>query len=136
MGCDVEDRSTHAKGRIGVTTKSRSITAGDVGQPFNPAITGDAPANHAFYTQTLGLRLVKKTVNQDDVTAYHLFYADGRGSPGTDTHGKPIARVGDKATCPIKGHGGVTVIVSGVPRCSSTASRPPATATNRLVAPR
>jgi catechol 2,3-dioxygenase-like lactoylglutathione lyase family enzyme len=48
------------------------------------AVTSNAPANHAFYTQTLGLRLVKKTVNQDDVTAYHLFYADGRGSPGTD----------------------------------------------------
>ena len=48
------------------------------------AVTGNAPRNHAFYTQTLGLRLVKKTVNQDDVSAYHLFYADGRGSPGTD----------------------------------------------------
>jgi glyoxalase family protein len=48
------------------------------------AVTGNAPANHAFYTKTLGLRLVKKTVNQDDVSAYHLFYADGRGSPGTD----------------------------------------------------
>lgn len=48
------------------------------------AITADAPRNYAFYTQTLGLRLVKKTVNQDDVSAYHLFYADGRGSPGTD----------------------------------------------------
>lgn len=48
------------------------------------AVTGNAPANHAFYTRTLGLRLVKKTVNQDDVSAYHLFYADGRGSPGTD----------------------------------------------------
>src|SRR3712207_7347787 len=48
------------------------------------AVTGNAPANHAFYTETLGLRLVKKTVNQDDVSAYHLFYADGRGSPGTD----------------------------------------------------
>jgi glyoxalase family protein len=48
------------------------------------AVTGDAPRNHAFYTQTLGLRLVKKTVNQDDTSAYHLFYADGRGSPGTD----------------------------------------------------
>ena len=34
--------------------------------------------------QTLGLRLVKKTVNQDDTSAYHLFYADGVGSPGTD----------------------------------------------------
>lgn len=48
------------------------------------AITADASRNFAFYTQTLGLRLVKKTVNQDDVSAYHLFYADGQGSPGTD----------------------------------------------------
>src|SRR4051794_9937224 len=48
------------------------------------AVTGDAPRNHDFYTSTLGLRLVKKTVNQDDVSAYHLFYADGRGTPGTD----------------------------------------------------
>ncbi|MGC4031038.1 MAG: ring-cleaving dioxygenase [Tepidisphaeraceae bacterium] len=48
------------------------------------AVTGDVKANHAFYTGTLGLRMVKKTVNQDDTSAYHLFYADGRGSPGTD----------------------------------------------------
>jgi len=48
------------------------------------AITADAPSNHNFYTKTLGLRMVKKTVNQDDTTAYHLFYADGQGSPGTD----------------------------------------------------
>jgi glyoxalase family protein len=48
------------------------------------AVTADAKGNHAFYTRTLGLRLVKKTVNQDDVSAYHLFYADGAGSPGTD----------------------------------------------------
>jgi len=48
------------------------------------AVTADARRNHKFYTQTLGLRLVKKTVNQDDVSAYHLFYADGAGSPGTD----------------------------------------------------
>jgi glyoxalase family protein len=48
------------------------------------AVTADAPRNHAFYTQTLGLRLVKKTVNQDDTSAYHLFYADGLASPGTD----------------------------------------------------
>lgn len=48
------------------------------------AVTADAARNHAFYTQTLGLRLVKKTVNQDDVSAYHLFYADGRATPGTD----------------------------------------------------
>jgi glyoxalase family protein len=48
------------------------------------AVTGDASRNVAFYTQALGMRLVKKTVNQDDVSAYHLFYADGAGSPGTD----------------------------------------------------
>jgi glyoxalase family protein len=48
------------------------------------AITANAPENHAFYTQTLGMRLVKKTVNQDDVSAYHLFYADGLASPGSD----------------------------------------------------
>ncbi|MDP8997202.1 MAG: ring-cleaving dioxygenase [Pseudomonadota bacterium] len=48
------------------------------------AITADAPANHNFYTQVLGLRMVKKTVNQDDTSAYHLFYADGLGSAGTD----------------------------------------------------
>ncbi|MEO1911290.1 MAG: ring-cleaving dioxygenase [Paracoccus sp. (in: a-proteobacteria)] len=48
------------------------------------AITADAPANNRFYTQTLGLRRVKKTVNQDDTSAYHLFFADGAGTPGTD----------------------------------------------------
>ena len=48
------------------------------------AITGDAPRNVEFYAGTLGLRLVKKTVNQDDPTVYHLFYADEQGSPGAD----------------------------------------------------
>jgi glyoxalase family protein len=48
------------------------------------AITAQAAQNVAFYTQVLGLRLVKKTVNQDDTSAYHLFYADAVGSPGTD----------------------------------------------------
>jgi glyoxalase family protein len=48
------------------------------------AVTADAPRNHAFYTKALGLRMVKKTVNQDDTSAYHLFYADGIGSAGTD----------------------------------------------------
>lgn len=48
------------------------------------AVTADAVRNHEFYTRTLGLRLVKRTVNQDDVSAYHLFYADGRATPGTD----------------------------------------------------
>jgi glyoxalase family protein len=48
------------------------------------AITANAKENLRFYTQILGMRLVKKTVNQDDTTAYHLFYADGEATPGTD----------------------------------------------------
>ncbi|CAN1569888.1 PcpA_C_like domain containing protein [Rhabdaerophilaceae bacterium] len=48
------------------------------------AISSEARANHAFYTGLLGMRLVKKTVNQDDTSAYHLFYADGEGTPGSD----------------------------------------------------
>ncbi|MBN9419913.1 MAG: ring-cleaving dioxygenase [Candidatus Eremiobacteraeota bacterium] len=48
------------------------------------AISADAPGNFRYYTQTLGMRLVKKTVNQDDVSAYHLFYADKMATPGSD----------------------------------------------------
>jgi glyoxalase family protein len=48
------------------------------------AVTADASGNHDFYTRVLGMRLVKKTVNQDDVSAYHLFYADKQASPGSD----------------------------------------------------
>lgn len=48
------------------------------------AVTGDVKSNKHFYTEILGLRLVKKSVNQDDVSAYHMFYADKLGSPGTD----------------------------------------------------
>jgi glyoxalase family protein len=48
------------------------------------AITGDAPRNVDFYARLLGLRMVKKSVNQDDPTVYHLFYADESGSPGSD----------------------------------------------------
>jgi glyoxalase family protein len=64
------------------------------------AITGDAPANVEFYAGTLGLRLVKKTVNQDDPTVYHLFYADENGSAGADITffeypGAHVGRAGD-----------------------------------------
>jgi glyoxalase family protein len=64
------------------------------------AITGDAPQNVDFYARLLGLRLVKKTVNQDDPTVYHLFYADKRGSAGSDITffeypGSPRGRAGD-----------------------------------------
>jgi glyoxalase family protein len=48
------------------------------------AITGDAPRNVDFYARVLGLRLVKKSVNQDDPTVYHLFYGDEHGEPGND----------------------------------------------------
>jgi glyoxalase family protein len=48
------------------------------------AITAAVRDNYRFYTQVLGMRLVKRSVNQDDVSAYHLFYADAVGSPGTD----------------------------------------------------
>jgi glyoxalase family protein len=48
------------------------------------AISAKPRENLAFYTGVLGMRLVKKTVNQDDVSAYHLFYADGEARPGTD----------------------------------------------------
>jgi glyoxalase family protein len=50
------------------------------------AVTGNPSVNVGFYTEVLGLRLVKKTVNQDDVSAYHLFYGDGIGHPGTEIH--------------------------------------------------
>lgn len=47
------------------------------------AVTANANRNFAFYTEVLGLRLIKKTINQDDYTSYHLFYADAVGTPGT-----------------------------------------------------
>jgi len=63
------------------------------------AITGDAQRNVDFYAGTLGLRLVKKTVNQDQPGVYHLFYADEQGSPGADLtffefRGAPRGRAG------------------------------------------
>ena len=48
------------------------------------AVTGRVAENFAFYAGVLGMRLVKKTVNQDDTSAYHLFYADAQGRPGTE----------------------------------------------------
>jgi glyoxalase family protein len=64
------------------------------------AITADAQSNVDFYVGVLGLRLVKKTVNQDDPTVYHLFYADEKGDPGSDLTffeypGAPPGRAGD-----------------------------------------
>src|SRR5688572_20628307 len=48
------------------------------------AVSASIRQNHRFYTRTLGMRLVKRSVNQDDVSAWHLFYADAKGTPGTD----------------------------------------------------
>ncbi|MFL6562847.1 MAG: VOC family protein, partial [Bacillus sp. (in: firmicutes)] len=47
-------------------------------------LTGKAEKNYEFYTKILGMRLVKKTVNQDNTESYHLFYADAEGTPGTE----------------------------------------------------
>ena len=65
-----------------VDEKAKSEPA-SVGLHHVTAITGDARANVAFYTGTLGLRLVKRTVNFDDPTAHHLYYGDGTGAPGS-----------------------------------------------------
>src|SRR3954447_8076297 len=64
------------------------------------AITADAPRNVDFYARVLGLRLVKKSVNQDDTSVYHLFYADETGDPGSDLTffeypGLPRGRAGE-----------------------------------------
>jgi glyoxalase family protein len=48
------------------------------------AVSAQIRENHHFYTRTMGMRLVKRSVNQDDVSAYHLFYADAKGTPGSD----------------------------------------------------
>ncbi|WP_188456084.1 ring-cleaving dioxygenase [Virgibacillus oceani] len=58
------------------------------------AITANAKQNYHFYTEILGMRLVKKTVNQDDTSVYHLFYADEKGNPGTDLTYFEIPRAG------------------------------------------
>lgn len=65
-----------------------------LGQHHVSAITANAKGNYYFYTKVLGLRLVKKTVNQDDTSVYHLFYADERGNPGTDLTFFEIPRAG------------------------------------------
>src|SRR5438045_9212809 len=93
------------------TTQTHNFTAADAGPTLAgfhhlTAVTADARGNHDFYTRTLGLRLVKKTVNQDDVSAYHLFYGDRLGSPGTemtffDWPGSPPARPGLATIAPV-----------------------------------
>src|ERR1700741_1937956 len=80
-------------GRSWISSRPSTITAARMrhvmrmnleGVHHVTCITGDAPANVEFYAGELGLRMVKKTVNQDDPSVYHLFYADERGSSGAD----------------------------------------------------
>lgn len=75
------------------------------------AITTNAQKNYRFYTEVLGMRLVKKTVNQDDTSMYHLFYADEIGNPGTDLTFFEIPRAG--TTYP--GHGSISATALRVP---------------------
>ena len=74
---DRDERRDNRDGRAATTMRLEGIH-------HVTCITGDAPGNVDFYTRVLGLRLVKKTVNQDDPTVYHLFYADEKGRPGAD----------------------------------------------------
>jgi glyoxalase family protein len=68
---------------IGVEPQSPSMPADVPGIHHVTAIASDPGRNYAFYTDRLGLRLVKRSVNQDDVSVYHLFYGDQSGRPGT-----------------------------------------------------
>jgi glyoxalase family protein len=75
------------------------------------AIAGPAQENLDFYAGVLGMRLVKKSVNQDDPGTYHLFYADAEGSPGTDLTFFPWAQLAP----PRLGHGLATKVALEVP---------------------
>ena len=76
------------------------------------AISSDAQDTYNFYTRILGLRLVKKSVNQDDVETYHLFFGNKTGSPGFDLTFFPFAGVPKG----VRGAGQVTVISLAVPK--------------------
>ncbi|MDZ7849748.1 MAG: ring-cleaving dioxygenase [Halodesulfurarchaeum sp.] len=75
------------------------------------AIAADPGVNLQFYTQTLGMRLVKRSVNQDDVSVYHLFYGDREGSPGTSLTFFPY----EGATPGRAGSGQVTTVHLAIP---------------------
>ncbi len=81
------------------------------------AVTADAPRNLAFYTNVLGMRLVKKTVNQDDVSAYHLFYGDEKGNAGTEVTFFDWAAMAPN----VPGAGGINEIGLRVPNRASLA---------------
>ena len=73
------------------------------------AIAGPAQENLDFYAGVLGMRLVKKSVNQDDPGTYHLFYADAEGRPGTDLTFFPWSHLAPSR----EGHGLSTEVVAG-----------------------
>ena len=75
------------------------------------AIAGPAQENLDFYAGVLGMRLVKKSVNQDDPGTYHLFYADAEGHPGTDITFFPWAQMAPARL----GHGLATEVGLEVP---------------------
>jgi glyoxalase family protein len=75
---------TGARRDAAAQKRARTIAMQLTGIHHLTAISAKPRENLAFYTGLLGMRLVKKTVNQDDVSAYHLFYADAKGRPGTD----------------------------------------------------
>jgi glyoxalase family protein len=79
------------------------------------AITANAQGNVDFYTQVLGLRLIKKTVNQDDVSVYHLFYTDAEGAAGTDITFFDIPNAGSNHP----GSGEISEIAFRVPAAAS-----------------
>src|SRR6478752_10761822 len=78
-----QERPGH-QGRLDGSAQARRPSVKLDGIHHVTCITADAPRNVDFYTRVMGLRMVKKTVNQDDPTVYHLFYADERGSAGSD----------------------------------------------------
>jgi len=78
------------------------------------AIAGPAQENLDFYAGILGMRLVKKSVNQDDPGTYHLFYADAEGHAGTDLTFFPWGHLVPSRI----GHGLVTEVQLTVPRGS------------------
>jgi glyoxalase family protein len=65
------------------------------------AMAGPAQENLDFYAGILGMRLVKRSINQDDPGTYHLFYADAEGHPGTDRDGRGRLR---RARSPHRAH--------------------------------
>ncbi|MDQ1348033.1 MAG: glyoxalase family protein, partial [Acidobacteriota bacterium] len=89
-------------------------THGTHGLHHVTAISGPAQENLDFYAGVLGMKLVKKSVNQDDPGTYHLFYADAEGRPGTDLTFFPWAQMAPSRP----GHGLATEVALAVPRAS------------------